>query len=185
MTAADLPVIVAYQFAVVQQSRGQPGIGLTLHLLLQHASGESSFFLQLEPQAVWEVRDACAGLAIPYPDRYQNFLAKRRASHQVNYGEKFLKTLPAKDAYGLFFRRQDGLAVPLDFRTALHPENTGTLLEAASTSQGMVLRFSLTAYGDFSCRLPHDLAFLLVDSIDEAIWAAEWDRGGIADATDH
>lgn len=185
MTATDLPVVVAYQFAVIQQARAQPGIGLTLHLLLTDASGESTFFLQLEPASVWEVRDACAGLAARDADPYQNFLAKRRASHQLNYGDKFLKTLPAKDAYGLFYRRQYELPVPLTFRTALHQENTGILVESLPLSQGLILRFSLKSSADFGCRLPHDLAFLLADSIDEAIWAAEWKRGGVPDATGH
>jgi hypothetical protein len=185
MTATDLPVVVAYQSAVIQQSRGQPGIGLTLHLLLKDGSGESTFFLQLEPSSVWEVRDACAGLAARHADQYQTFLAKRRASHQLNYGEKFLKTLPAKDAYGLFYRRQNELPVPVTFRTMLHHENTGTLVEAVPTSQGLSLRFSRMSSTNFGCLLPHDLVFLLADSIDEAIWAAEWERGGVADATGH
>lgn len=185
MNATDLPVVVAYQFAVIQQARGQPGIGLTLHLLLTGSSGESTFFLQLEPASVWDVRDACAGLAASHPDRYQDFLAKRRASHQLNYGEKFLKTLPAKDAYGLFYRRQHELPVPVEFRTRLRQENTGILVESMPLSQGLVLRFSLMPSTDFKCHLPHDLAFLLADSIDEAIWAAEWERGGVADAPGH
>jgi hypothetical protein len=151
-------------------------------LLLKESSGESTFFLQLQPASVWEVRDVCASLAARHADHYQNFLAKRRASHQLNYGDKFLKTLPAKDAYGLFYRRQDELPVPIAFRTTLHQENTGILVESAPTSQGLILRFSLMASVDFGCRLPHDLAFLLADSIDEAIWAAEWERGGVADA---
>lgn len=185
MTATDLPVVVAYQFAVIQQARGCPGIGLTLHLLLRGATGESTFFLQLEPAVVWKVRDACMGLAVPHADHYQHFLAKRRASHQVNYGEKFLKTLPGNDAYGTFYRRQAELPIPLGFRTTLYREHTRMLVEAAPSSQGLILRFSRTAPGDFACRLPHDLAFLLANSIDEAIWAAEWERGGVADGADH
>jgi hypothetical protein len=185
MTAADLPVVVAYQFAVIQQARGQPGIGLTLHLLLKDASGESTFFLQLTPSSVWEVRDACASLASRHADHYQNFLAKRRASHQLNYDDKFLKTLPAKDAYGVFYRRQGELPVPVTFRTTLHQENTGILVEVVPTSQGLVLRFSLVSSPHLGFLLPHDLSFLLADSIDEAIWAAEWERGGVADAAGH
>lgn len=185
MTAANLPVVVAYQFAVIQQARGQPGIGLTLHLLLKDASGESTFFLQLTPSSVWEVRDACVGLASRHADHYQNFLAKRRASHQLNYGDKFLKTLPARDAYGVFYRRQDELSVPVTFRTTLHATNTGILAEAVPTSQGLILRFSLTVSRQPGFLLPHDLVFLLADSIDEAIWAAEWERGGVADAAGH
>lgn len=185
MSATDLPVVVAYQFAVIQQARGQPGIGLTLHLLLNDTDGESTFFLQLEPASVWKVRDACAGLAARYADHYQDFLAKRRASHQLNYGDKFLKTLPAEDAYGLFYRRQDELAVPLTFRTTLHAENMGIFVESMPTSLGLILRFSLMPSTDFGCRLPFDLAFLLADSIDEAIWAAEWERGGLAGAAGH
>ncbi|WP_194711795.1 hypothetical protein [Noviherbaspirillum soli] len=185
MTATDLPVAIAYQFAVIQQARGQPGVGLTLHLLLHGSSGESTVFLQLEPALVWKVRDACAGLAALHADHYQNFLAKRRASHQLNYGDKFLKTLPAKDAYRLFHRRQGELAVPLTFRTTLQRENMGILVESTPTSLGLILRFSRMPPADLVCRLPHDLAFLLADSIDEAIWAAEWERGGLADAPGH
>lgn len=183
MTATDLPVVVAYQFAVIQQARGQPGIGLTLHLLLHDSAGESTFFLQLEPASVWKVRDVCAGLAARHADHYQNFLAKRRASHQLNYGDKFLKTLPTKDTYGLFYRRQGELPIPLTFRTTLHRENTGIFVESMATFLGLILRFSLMSSTDFGCHLPYDLAFLLADSIDEAIWAAEWERGGLADAT--
>ncbi len=185
MTAVDLPVVVAYQFAVIQPARGQPGIGLTLHLLLMTASGESTFFLQLTPSSVWELRDACLGLAATHADHYQNFLAKRRASHQLNYGDKFLKTLPAKDAYGLYYRRKHELPVPVMFRTMLFPENTGVLVEAAARSQDLILRFSLMSSTRFGCVLHHDLAFLLVDSIDEAIWAAEWKRGGVSGADGH
>lgn len=181
MTPADSPV-VAYQFAVIQAARGQPGIGLTLHLLLQGASGESTAFLQLEPASVFAVRDACVNLAAQHQDEFQHFLAKKRASHQLNYGDKFLKTLPANDPYGLFHRRQQELVMPVTFRTMLQKENTGTLVESVQTSGGLTLRFSLTSSADFVCRLPHDLAFLLVDSIDQAIWAAEWERGGAADA---
>lgn len=182
MTAIDLPVVVAYQFAVIQQARGQPGIGLTLQLLLNDSAGESTFFLQLEPASVWNVRDACTAFAARHPDHFQDFLAKKNASHQLNYGDKFLRTLPAKDAYGLFYRRKGELSVPLAFRTVLHRENAGILVASMPTSLGLILRFSLISSTGFGCRLPHDLAFLLVDSIDEAIWAAEWERGGSAGA---
>ena len=182
MTATDLPVLVAYQFAVVQEARGQPGIGLTLHLLLQDASGESTAFLQLEPASVFAVRDACVRLATQHDGQFQHFLAKKRASHQLNYGDKFLKTLPSNDPYGLFYRKQKELAMPVTFRTTLQTENTGTLVESVQISHGLILRFSLMSSTDLVCRLPHDLAFLLVDSIDQAIWAAEWERGGVADA---
>ena len=184
MTATDLPVVVAYQFAVIQEARGRPGIGLTLHLLLQEAAGESIVLLQLEPAQVWVVRDACEGLAQNDTGHYQNFLAKKRASHQLNYGDKFLKTLPPSDAYARFYRRQDELPVPLAFRTRLHEENKGVLLGSAQTPQGLVLRFSLMSSTQLNCRFPHDLAFLLADSIDQAIWAAEWERG-VADAAGH
>lgn len=179
MTATDPPVVVAYQFAVIQQARGRPGIGLTLQLLLNDSAGESIFFLQLEPASVWKVRDACADLAARHVDHHQDFLAKKRASHQLNYGDKFLKTLPAKDAYGLFHRRKGELSVPLGFRTTLHRENRGVFLESTPASLGLVLRFSLMASTVFGCRLPPDLAFLLADSIDEAVWAAEWEREGL------
>jgi len=182
MTATDPPVVVAYQSAVIQQARGRPGIGLTLQLLLNDSAGESIFFLQLEPASVWKVRDACADLAAPHVDHYQNFLAKKRASHQLNYGDKFLKTLPAKDAYGLFHRRKTELSVPLAFRTIFHQENAAIFVESTPTPLGLILRFSLVSSKAFACRLPHDLAFLLADSIDEAIWAAEWERGGLSNA---
>ena len=183
MTVTDLPVVVAYQFAVIQQARGQPGIGLTLQALLRDSAGESVFFLQLEPASVWKVRDACADLVVQHVDGYQRFLAKKHASHQLNYGDKFIRTLPASDAYGLFHRRKGELSVPPAFRTILHRENTGVFLESTPTPLGLVIRFSLTASTVLGWCFPDDLAFLLADSIDEAIWAAEWERDGSASAT--
>lgn len=183
MTASDLPIVLSHRYAVVQEARGQPGIGLTLHLLLQAGADESLCLLQLEPSQVWRVRDVCVALASRDPGRYQEFLAKRSASHQLNYGDKFLKTLRSDDAYGRFHRRYAELAIPVAFRTGLQPENTAVLSGALQSSDGLVLRFSLAASSNFGCVFPHDLAFLLADSMDEAIWAAEWERGGVADAT--
>jgi hypothetical protein len=182
MTAATLPTVLSTNFAVVQEGRGQPGIALTLHLLLRGADGvESSFFLQLAPSDIWTLGDACASLAAACPDRHAAFMAKTQASHQLNYGDRFLKTLPAGDPYAQFHRRRHELAIPVAFRTALHGHNLGVPNDLAQMRNGLRLRFALADGESFACLMPHDLVFLLADTIDQAVWAAEWQRDGQPD----
>lgn len=184
MTAA-LPTVLSSNFAVVQEGRGQPGIALTLHLLLRTVNGlESNFFLQLAPSHVWILGDAIACLAAACPDRHAAFMAKTQASHQLNYGDKFLKTLPLGDPFAEFFRRRHELTIPITFRTSLHANYLGIPNELTQTRDGLVLRFALASGEPFACLMPHDVVFLLADTIDQAVWAAEWQRDNQQDKAD-
>ena len=184
MTASELFRVVSYNCAVVQPGRGQPGIGLTLHLLLDSdAAGETTAFLQLEKSHIWALRDTCAGVITAHPDKYASFVAKTRASHQLSYGDKFLKILPAADAYACFHRRWHELPISPDFLTTMHPANTGVLSTAAPTRGGLVFRFTLISAEPMVVFLADDLVFMMVDTIDQAVWAAEWTRDDLRDET--
>jgi hypothetical protein len=177
MTASELSSVVSYNFAVVQPARGQPGIGLTLRFLLNSdAAGETSAFLQIDKRDVWTVRDTCAGLITVHPDKYASFIAKTQASHQLNYGDKFLKTLAASDPYANFHRRRHELPIPPDFRTMMHPARTGVPSTVAHTRSGLVFRFAMGSSEPMIFFLADDLVFLMIDTIDQAVWAAEWER---------
>ena len=177
MTASELPTVVSYNFAVVQQSRGQPGLGLTLNLLMQSATGgETTCFLQLDKRHVWALRDTCASVIAAHPDKYSAFMAKTQASHQLNYGDKFLRTLPATDPYACFHRRRHELAIAPAYLTTLHPSSMGVPSTVAHTRNGLVLRFAMGPGEALVFYLPDDLVFLMVDTIDQAVWAAEWER---------
>ncbi len=183
MTASELPTVVSYNFAVVQQSRGQPGLGLTLRLLMQSATGgESTCFLQLDKRHVWALRDTCASVISAHPDKYSGFMAKTQASHQLNYGDKFLRTLPATDPYACFHRRRHALAIPPAYLTTLHPSSLGVPSTVAHTRNGLVFRFTMGSAEPLVFYLPDDLVFLMVDTIDQAVWAAEWERDDQQDA---
>lgn len=185
MTKPELPRVVSYNFAVVQPARGLPGIGLSLHLLLRgDAGGETRTFLQLEKRQVWVLRDACAAASTDHPDQYASFLAKTRAAHQLNYGDKFLKTLPSTDPYANFHRRWNELAIPAEFLTAMHPAQTGVLSTATLSRGGMVCGFMMKHGETLAFFLPDDLAFQMVDTIDQAVWAAEWERDERLDDAD-
>jgi hypothetical protein len=184
MTASELSSVVSYNFAVVQPARGQPGIGLSLLLLLHSdANGETRSFLQIEKRHVWSIRDTCAGVATARPDKYAAFVAKTRASHQLNYGDKFLKTLPSSDPYANFHRRRHELAIPPKFLTAMHPARTGVLSTVAHARGGLVFRFAMGSSEPMVFFLPDDLTFLMMDTIDQAVWAAEWERNDRRDET--
>ena len=177
MTASELSSVVSYNFAVVQPARGQPGTGLTLLFLLNSdAAGESTAFLQLDKRHVWTLRDTCAGVITAHPDKYASFVAKTQASHQLNYGDKFLKTLAASDPYANFHRRQHELPIPPDFQTMMHPAQTGVPSTVAHTRGGLVFRFAMGSSEPMIFFLADDLVFLMVDTIDQAVWAAEWER---------
>lgn len=177
MIASELSSVVSYNFAVVQPGRGQPGIGLTLHLLLNSAAGgEATAFLQIDQRHVWTMRDTCAGVIAVHPDKYAAFVAKTRASHQLQYGEKFLKTLGASDPYANFQRRRHELPIPPDFQTTMHPARTGVPSTVAHTQGGLVFRFAMGSSEPLIFFLADDLVFLMVDTIDQAVWAAEWER---------
>jgi hypothetical protein len=177
MTASELSRVVSYNFAVVQPARGQPGIGLSLHLLLQSdAIGETRSFLQIEKRHVWAIHDTCTGVITAHPDKYASFVAKTRASHQLNYGDKFLKTLPSSDPYANFHRRRHELAIPPEFLTTMHPARTGVLSTVAHARGGLVFRFAMKKSEPMVFFLADDLVFLMVNTIDQAIWAAEWER---------
>ena len=177
MIASELSSVVSYNFAVVQPSRGQAGIGLTLRLLLNSdAVGETTAFLQIDKRDVWAIRDTCAGVIAAHPDKYAAFAAKRQASHQLNYGDKFLKTLAASDPYANFHRRQPELPIPPDFQTVMHPAQTGVPSTVAHTRGGLVFRFAMGSSEPMIFFLADDLVFLMVDTIDQAVWAAEWER---------
>jgi hypothetical protein len=182
MTASELSSVVSYNFAVVQPARGQAGTGLTLHLLLDSdAAGESTAFLQLEKRHVWAVRDTCAGVITAHPDKYASFVAKTQASHQLNYGDKFLKTLPSSDSYANFHRRRHELPIPPDFLTRMHTARTGVLSTVAHTRGGLVFRFAMRSSEPMVFFLADDLVFMMVDTIDQAVWAAEWERDDLRD----
>ena len=184
MTASELPTVVSYNFAVVQQSRGQPGLGLTLRLLMQNAtSGESTFFLQLDKRHVWALRDTCASVISAHPDKYSAFMAKTQASHQLNYGDKFLRTLPATDPYACFHRRRHALTIPPSYLTTLQASSMGAPSTVAHTRNGLVLRFAMGSAEPLVFYLPDDLVFLMIDTIDQAVWAAEWEHDDQHDAT--
>ena len=184
MTASELFRVVSYNFAVVQPGRGLPGVGLTLHLLLDSdAAAETTAFLQLEKCHVWGLRDTCAGVITAYPDKYAAFVAKTRASHWLSYGDKFLKTLPASDSYASFHRRRHELPISTDFLTMMHPARTGTPSTVAETRGGLIFRFTLGSEEPMVLFLADDLVFLMVDTIDQAVWAAEWERDDLRDET--
>jgi hypothetical protein len=177
MTASELSSVVSYNFAVVQPARGQAGIGLTLHLLLSSdAAGETTAFLQLDKRHVWSMRDTCAGVIAAHPDKYASFVAKTQASHQLNYGEKFLKTLSSSDPYANFHRRRHELAIPTEFLTRMHPARMGVPSTVAHTRGGLVFRFAMGSSEPMVFFLADDLVFLMIDTIDQAVWAAEWKR---------
>ena len=177
MNASELPRVVSYNFAVVQPARGQPGIGLTLRLLQNsEVAGETTAFLQLDERHVWSVRDSCASVMAAHPDKYASFVAKTQASHQLNYGDKFLKTLPQSDPYANFHRRRHELPIPPDFLTAMHPATTGVPSTVAHSRGGLIFRFAMNDSEPMVFFLADDLVFLMVDTIDQAIWAAEWER---------
>lgn len=177
MNASELPRVVSYNFAVVQPARGQAGIGLTLRLLLDsEVSGETTAFLQLKTQNVWAMRDNCASVIAAHPDKYAAFIAKTQASHQLNYGDKFLKTLPLSDPYASFHRRRHELPIPPDFLTTMHPVTTGLPSTVAHSRGGLIFRFAMDASEPMVFFLADDLVFLMVDTIDQAVWAAEWER---------
>lgn len=177
MTASELPTVLSFNFAVVQQARGQPGLGLTLYLLLQSASGgETTCFLQLEKQHIWTLRDTCVSVISAHPDKYGAFMAKTQASHQLSYGDKFLRTLSPTDPYACFHRRLHELGIPPAYLTTLHEGSMGTPSTVAHTRNGLVFRFVMGADGPLVFYLPDDLVFLMVDTIDQAVWAAEWER---------
>lgn len=182
MTSPELPSVLSYSSAVAQQARGQPGLGLTLYLLLQNAAGEdSSCFLQIARRDIWALRDACATVMPDNADKYSAFMAKVQASHQLNYGDKFLKTLPPTDPFGRFHRRRDELRIPKIHLESLNQAYTGVPMNAAQTRTGLVLRFVMSSGEQFAFHMPYDLVFLLIDTIDHAIWAAEWERDGQPD----
>ena len=184
MTASELPHVLSYNFAVVQPGRGLAGIGLTLYLLLNSdAGGDTTTLLQLDKRHVWALRDTCAGVISAHPDKYASFIAKTHASHQLNYGDKFLKTLPASDPYANFHRRRHELTIPPDFLTAMHPARTGVPSTVAHTRGGLVFRFTLGAAEPIVFFLADDLVFTMVDTIDQAVWAAEWERDNQRDET--
>jgi hypothetical protein len=182
MTSLELPSLLSYHSAVVQQARGQPGLGLTLHLLLQNAAGEDSrLFLQIARAHIWALRDACATIMPGNTDKYSAFMAKVHASHQLNYGDKFMKTLPLTDAFGRFHRRRNELSIPKTWLETLHEACSGVPASANETRNGLVLRFAMGSGEQLAFHMPHDLVFLLIDTIDNAIWAAEWERDGQPD----
>jgi hypothetical protein len=177
MTASELSMVVSYNFAVVQAARGQPGIGLSLHLLLHcDGIGETRSFLQIEKNHVWAIHDICTGVITAHPDKYASFVAKTRASHQLSYGDKFLKTLPSSDPYANFHRRRHELAIPPEFLTMMHPATTGVLSTVAHARSGLVFRFATAVSEPVAFFLADDLVFLMADTIDQAVWAAEWQR---------
>ena len=185
MNASELPHVVSYNFAVVQPARGQAGIGLTLRLLQDsEAAGETAVFLQLDEQHVWLVRDSCASVIAAHPDKYASFIAKAQASHQLNYGDKFLKTLPLSDPYANFHRRQHELPIPPDFLTTMHPATTGVPSTVAHSRGGLIFRFAMNTSEPMFFFLADDLVFLMVDTIDQAVWAAEWERRDQRDEAD-
>ena len=185
MIASELSKVVSYNFAVVQPARGQAGIGLTLRLLLDSdAAGETTAFLQLDKRHVWTMQDTCAGMIAAHPDKYASFVAKTQASHQLNYGDKFLKTLSAADPYANFHRRRPELPIPPDFQTTMHPAKTGVPSVVAHTRDGLVFRFAMGSSDPLIFFLPDDLVFLMVDTIDQAVWAAEWKRNDWPDGGD-
>jgi hypothetical protein len=182
MTSFELPSVLSYNSAVVQQARGQPGLGLTLYLLLQNTAGkDSKLFLQIARAHVWALRDACAPVMAGNTDKYSAFMSKVHASHQLNYGDKFMKTLPSTDAFGRFHRRRDELSIPKTWLESLHEACVGTLLSADETRNGVVLRFAMGSGEPLAFHMPHEVVFLLIDTIDHAIWAAEWERDGQPD----
>jgi hypothetical protein len=182
MTSLELPSVLSYNSAVVQQARGQPGLGLTLHLLLQDAGGEDSrLFLQIARAHVWALRDACAIVMPGNTDKYSAFMSKVHASHQLNYGDKFMKTLPSTDVFGRFHRRRDELSIPKAWLETLQEACTGVPLGADITRNGLELRFAMGSGEPLSFHMPHEVVFLLIDTIDHAIWAAEWERDGQPD----
>lgn len=177
MTDSEILRVVSYNHAVVQPGRGQPGVGITLHLLfVSDTAGETTEFLQFDKRHVWTLRDTCAGVINAYPDKYASFVAKARASHQLNYGDKFLKTLPAADCYANFHRRRSGLAIPPDFLSTMHPPKTAVPITAVPTRGGLVFRFAVGAAEPMAFFLADDLVFLMAETIDQAVWAAEWER---------
>lgn len=174
---SELSIVVSFNVAVVQPARGQAGIGLTLRLLLDSGVlGETTPLLQLEKRHVWAVHDTCAGMITAHPDKYASFVAKTRASHQLSYGDKFLKTLSSSDPYANFHRRQHALAIPQDFLTTMHPRRIGVLSTVAHTRGGLIFRFAMEFSEPMVFFLADDLVFLLLDTIDQAVWAAEWER---------
>jgi len=182
MTSPELPSILSYNSAVVQQARGEPGLGLTFHLLLRNTSGgDSSCFLQIDRRHIWTLRDACVTVMPDNADKYSAFMAKVHASHQLNYGDKFLKTLPPADAFRCFHGRRGELPIPKSYLQALHPARIGVPVGATQTKNGLVLRFAMESAEQFAFHMPYDLVFLLIDTIDHAIWAAEWERDGQPD----
>jgi hypothetical protein len=179
---SELSIVVSYNVAVVQPARGQAGIGLTLRLLLDSdVLGETTSLLQIEKRHVWAVHDTCAGMITAHPDKYASFIAKTRASHQLNYGDKFLKTLSSSDPFANFHRRRHELPIPPDFLTTLHPRSTGVLSTVAHTRTGLIFRFAMTSSEPMVFFLADDLVFLLLNTIDEAVWAAEWERDNSGD----
>ena len=184
MTASELASVVSYNYAVVQTARGEAGIGLSLHLLLHSdANGETCSLLQIEKRHVWTLQDSCAGVITARPDKYASFIAKTRASHQLNYGDKFLKTLSSSDPYANFHRRRHALAISPEFLTSMHPARTGVLSTVVHARGGLVFRFAMGSVEPMVFFLPDDLAFMMVDTIDQAVWAAEWERNDQRDET--
>ena len=182
MTASELPSAISYNCAVVQPARGQAGIGLTLYLLLNSdAIGENTSLLQIEKRHVWAILDTCAGVITAHPDKYASFVIKTQASHQLNYGDKFLKTLSLSDPYANFHRRRHELVIPTDFLRTMHPTSTGVLSTVAHTQSGLVFRFAMKSPEPMVFFLADDLVFLMVDTIEQAVWAAEWDRNDQSD----
>lgn len=169
--------VVSYNVAVVQPDRGQPGIGLTLYLLLSsETNSETTVFVQLCKRHIWSLLDACAGVISARLDKYASFVAKTRASHQLSYGDKFLKTLPATDFYANFHRRRHSLVIPPAFLTTMQPAETGVPSKFAHVPGGMVVQFAFGAANPMVVFLADDIVFLMAETIDQAVWAAEWER---------
>jgi hypothetical protein len=58
----------------------------------------------------------------------------------------------------------------------MHPARTGVLSTVAHARGGLVLRFAMGQSEPMVFFLADDLVFLMADTIDQAVWAAEWQR---------
>jgi hypothetical protein len=92
-----------------------------------------------------------------------------------------MKTLPSTDVFGRFHRRRNELAIPQTWLEALHEPCIGVPLSADETLNGLVLRFAMGSGEPLGFHMPHEVVFLLIDTMDHAIWAAEWERDGQPD----